>query len=140
MKRIYYSIMLRMLGLVIICCASQSVQAREHPSANANRSVIANGPAGGGRLIITRSPVLGYNVAIAITIDGVLIGPFAWGHVFEQYLSPGRHVIVASPNRLRGDWVGVLDVRRGETYNFIAKITPRQLYLDRVTTTHVQTY
>ena len=76
------------------------------------------------------SPALGINVPIAIKIDGVQAGVFAKGHVYERYLTPGRHKIHASrPINLTDSYRGYLDVRRGETYSFVVKCTPNQVIL-----------
>lgn len=76
------------------------------------------------------SPALGLNVPIAIKIDGVRAGAFAKGHVYEAYLTPGRHKIHASrPINLTDSFRGYIDVRRGETYSFVVKCTVNQVYL-----------
>jgi hypothetical protein len=79
------------------------------------------------------SPVLGINIPIAIRIDGAQAGAFAKGHVYERYLTPGRHDLSASrPGRLSDTWHGTLDVRRGQTYSFVVKATPSQVILQPV--------
>ena len=101
--------------------------------AGANRS--AGGPSeysrsGNGVLRMKHSPVLGINIPISVWIDGVQAGVFAKGHVYEQYLTPGRHTLYASrPMRQSDSWFGTLDVRRGETYSFVVKCTPGQVLL-----------
>jgi hypothetical protein len=113
--------------------STQTIYARDYePSRRAN-SIFATSAADGGRLIIKRSPVLGYNVTIALRIDGESAGGFVWGHTYDRYITPGRHLLVASPNQLRGDWQGILDVHPGQTYTYIASITPKQLILELVT-------
>jgi hypothetical protein len=77
--------------------------------------------------------VLGINIPIAVWIDGVQAGAFAKGHVYERYLTPGRHEVYASrPGRLSDSWWGTLDVRPGETYSFVVKCTPYRVFLDPV--------
>ena len=49
------------------------------------------------------SPVLGINIPIVVWIDGVMAGPFAKGHVFQRYLTPGRHELYASRPRQESD-------------------------------------
>ena len=79
------------------------------------------------------SPVLGINIPIAVWIDGVQAGAFAKGHVYERYLTPGRHDVYASrPGRLCDSWHGTLDVRPGETYSFVVKCTPNRVILKPV--------
>lgn len=83
-----------------------------------------------GVLRIKHSPVLGINIPIAVWIDGVQSGAFAKGHVYERSLAPGRHDLYASrPGQLYSSFFGTLDVRPGETYSFVVKSTPNQLYL-----------
>ena len=78
------------------------------------------------------SPVLGINIPITVRIDGEQAGVFAKGHVYERYLTPGRHSLSASrPGRLNDSWYGTLDVRPGETYSFVVKCTQNQVILQR---------
>jgi hypothetical protein len=89
--------------------------------------------AGDGLLRMKHSPALGINIPIAIWIDGVQAGVFAKGHVYERYLTPGRHDLYASrPGRLSDSWYGTLDVRPGETYSFVVNCTPRRVILQPV--------
>ena len=86
-----------------------------------------------GRLRMKHSPVLGINIPIAVWIDGMPAGSFGKGHVFERYLTPGRHVLYAArPGRLYDSWHGTLDVRPGRTYSFVVKCTPNQVILKPV--------
>jgi hypothetical protein len=86
-----------------------------------------------GLLRMKHSPVLGINIPIAVWIDGVEAGAFAKGHVYERYLTPGRHDVYASrPGRLSDSWYGTLDVRPGETYSFVVKCTPYHVILQPV--------
>jgi hypothetical protein len=95
--------------------------------------IFANGLADGGRIRMKHSPVLGINIPITVWIDGVLAGPFAKGHVFQRYLTPGRHDVYASrPMRWSDSWYGTLDVRRGETYSFVVHATPYRVILEPV--------
>jgi hypothetical protein len=86
---------------------------------------------GGEALLrMKHSPALGINIPIAVWIDGVQAGAFTKGHVYERALSPGRHDLYASrPGQLYSSFYGTLDVRAGETYSFVVKSTPNQLYL-----------
>lgn len=85
--------------------------------------------ADGGRLIIKRSPTLGYNVTLTIWIDGRLIGPLVRGHTFDRPISAGRHVLLVQPNRLRGDWQQVIDVHSGQTHAYLATYNVQKLAL-----------
>jgi hypothetical protein len=79
---------------------------------------------------VKHSPVLGINIPITVYINGALEGAFAKGHVFQRSLAPGRHTIHASrPARPSHSYFGTLDVRAGETYSFVVKCTPNQVYL-----------
>jgi hypothetical protein len=83
-----------------------------------------------GLLRMKHSPVLGINIPIAVWIDGQQAGAFAKGHVYERSLAPGRHDLYASrPGQLYSSFFGTLDVRPGETYSFVVKSTPNQIYL-----------
>jgi hypothetical protein len=85
---------------------------------------------GVGCLRMKHSPVLGINIPITVWIDGNLAGPFAKGHVFERCLTPGRHTIYAArPRNLFDAHYGTLDVRAGETYSFVVKVTPNRVVL-----------
>jgi hypothetical protein len=86
-----------------------------------------------GILRMKHSPVLGINIPISVWIDGVQAGVFAKGHIYERYLSPGRHDLFASrPSRMSDSWRGTLDVRPGETYSFVVSCTPGQVILQPV--------
>jgi hypothetical protein len=86
-----------------------------------------------GVLRMKHSPVLGINVPIAVWIDGVQSGAFAKGHVYERYLTPGRHDVYASrPGQMFDSWYGSLDVRPGETYSFLVKCTVNHVILQPV--------
>jgi hypothetical protein len=131
MKQIRFSVPVFCLaiGALLIVSANQSAKARDSNSSNGSGAIFATSAADGGRLFIRRSPVLGVNVAISLTIDGKLAGTLARGHTYDQYLTPGRHVLIASPNRLRDEWQGILNVRRGETYSYTASISGKKLVL-----------
>jgi hypothetical protein len=101
----------------------------------AGQSVYSSG--GDGVLRMKHSPVLGINIPIAVWIDGKQAGAFAKGHVYERYLSPGRHDVYASrPGQLSDSWFGTLDVRSGETYSFVVKVTPNRVLLLPVSEVH----
>jgi hypothetical protein len=78
---------------------------------------------GAARLNINRIPDLGNFVVVRLWIDGMWAGSIAYGHTYEGLLPPGRHVltVLAGPNPKW--WIPsqlILDVRSGQTYNFIA--------------------
>jgi len=121
--------------LVLIVCASFFSSASESLAAKPKsvppaEGTYANGLADGGALRIKHSPVLGQNVAVVMTIDGRLAGAFTRGHIYEKFLTPGRHDITASRNGRGIDtWYGTLNVQRGQTYSFVVKYSGIQLYL-----------
>ena len=104
--------------------------------ASANQSAAGQSVYSGssdGRLRMKHSPVLGINVPIAVRINGRNAGAFAKGHVYEQYLAPGRHYVhVSRPSVFYDSWYGTLDVRPGETYSFVVKCTPNHVILKPV--------
>lgn len=118
---------------LLIASAHQSVNALESNSPNRSDAIFATSAADGGRLFMRRSPVLGYNVAIAITIDGKPAGTLMWGHTYDRYITPGRHILTALPTGLGGEWRTVLDVRPGQTYSYSAVYTVNKLVLTPVT-------
>ena len=83
-----------------------------------------------GTLRMKHSPVLGINIPIDVWIDGTHAGCFTKGHVFARSLAPGRHDLYASrPGQLYCSFYGTLDVSPGQTYSFVVKSTPNQIYL-----------
>ena len=93
----------------------------------------SHGASDGGRIVIKHSPLLGINVAVVVRIDGQHAGVFTKGHVFDRYVSEGRHVLGVFRNGREGDsFRTVLQVRPGETYVFVAKYRVDQLVLERV--------
>jgi hypothetical protein len=119
MKRVNFVVLLVAVGTLLLASAMQSVAGPSEYSRSSD-----------GLLRMKHSPVLGINIPIAVWIDGVQAGAFAKGHVYERYLTPGRHDLYASrPSRLSDSWHGTLDVRPGETYSFVVKCTPNQVVL-----------
>ena len=85
-----------------------------------------------GRLVVWRSPGLGRNVVVGLTIDGRQAADLTYGRHYDQPISPGRHVIAVQafpraypmpPFRVE------INVRSGELYNFTAKGGVQQLIL-----------
>lgn len=130
MKTIH-SVALVLVVSVLFFASTKNVAAGQDSRSRAE--IFANSLADGGRIRMKHSPALGINVPIAIRIDGVQAGVFAKGHVYEVYLTPGRHKVRASrPINLTDSFRGYIDVRRGETYSFVVKCTVNQVYLDPV--------
>jgi len=129
MKTIH-SVVLVLVAAVLFCSGAKPVAAGQSQYSRSSDPIFANSLADGGCIRMKHSPALGINVAIAIKIDGVQAGAFTKGHVYEAYLTPGRHKIHASrPIQLTDSYRGYLDVRRGETYSFVVKCTVNQIYL-----------
>ena len=108
------------LGVLLAIIASPTAHAGSKKTSDQPKSTFANGPSDGGRLIITRSPVIGDNISISIYIDGQVAGTLARYQTFDRYLAPGRHEIVARPGRLAGTWRGTIDVSLGKTIKYVA--------------------
>ena len=121
MKRMNWAVVVFVFicGLVIASANQCPAGTSEYYSRNA-----------AGVLRMKHSPVLGINIPIDVWIDGTHAGCFAKGHVFERALAPGRHNLYASrPGQLYCSFYGTLDVSSGETYSFVVKSTPNQIYL-----------
>jgi hypothetical protein len=124
------SIILVLVICALLCTGAKQIIAGQSQYSRASDAIFANSLANGGRVRMKHSPVMGINIPIAVWIDGVEAGAFAKGHVYERYLTPGRHDLYASrPGRLSDSWYGPLDVRRGETYSFVVKATPNHVLL-----------
>lgn len=84
-----------------------------------------------GRLVIKRSPLLGYNVAVAIMVDGKPAGTLRHTQTYEKYLTPGSHTVVASASQSATSWQATLDVRAGETYSYTASYNTDKIVLTK---------
>jgi hypothetical protein len=132
MKTINSVVLVLAVGGLFFASAKQ-ITAGQSQYSRYSDAIFANSLADGARLRMKHSPVLGINIPIAVRIDGVNAGAFAKGHVYERYLTPGRHTLYASrPMRESDSWYGTLDVRRGETYSFIVKCNLYQVFLQPV--------
>jgi hypothetical protein len=132
MKTINSVVLILAVGMLFFASA-KPITAGQSQYSRSSDTIFASSLADGGRVRMKHSPVLGINIPIAIRIDGVQAGAFAKGHVYQQYLTPGRHNLCASrPMRLSDSWYGTLDVRRGETYSFLVKCTPNHVILQPV--------
>ena len=121
MKRLNSAIAVLVLGVGLLFFAGAK-------QVNAGESYNSRGA--NGVLRMKHSVTLGINIPIDVWIDGRHADVFARGHIFERALAPGRHDLYASrPGQLYCSFYGTLDVRPGETYSFVVKSTPNQLYL-----------
>ncbi len=57
---------------------------------------------------------------IDLRIDGLIAGSIGYGHTYEGFLTPGRHVLLVRATPF--NWVTwtqlIVDVESGQTYNF----------------------
>ena len=116
-------ILLLLTSILLIASAPQDLQARE------GDAIFVKTAAEGGRLLITRSPSMGRNVSVNFTIDSKPAGTLTWGRTYDRYITPGRHVLIASPSRTGRAWQGTLDVRPGHTYPYSATYNVDKLVL-----------
>jgi hypothetical protein len=79
--------------------------------------------------LITRSPTLGRNVSMTITIDGKPAGSLSWGRTVDRYITPGRHLLAASATSTDTLWHATLDVQAGQTYAYSASYNVNQVVL-----------
>jgi hypothetical protein len=136
MKRVNSSAVVFVVTVCALWFASASPSvAKQSRYSQSSDATFANSLADGGSIRMKHSPVLGINIAIAVRIDGMVAGSFAKGHVYQRYLTPGRHDVSASrngPGRAFDTWHGTLDVRRGETYSFVVNCTSNHVILTPV--------
>jgi hypothetical protein len=127
------SIVLVLVAGVLFFASAKPVAAGPSQYSRSSDPIFANSLADGGRIRMKHSPVLGINIPITVWIDGALAGAFTKGHVYERYLTPGRHQVSASrPMRQYDTWHGTINIRRGETYSFVVSCTPNHVVLEPV--------
>jgi hypothetical protein len=79
---------------------------------------VAQAPA---RLIVTRSPNVGANIIVQLSIDGQIAPAITYGRSYKVSLSPGRHVLGVSPipNAIwKHPTAMSVDMQPGHTYWF----------------------
>jgi hypothetical protein len=129
MKTINSVVLVLAVSMLVFTSAKQST-AGQPPDSRSRDATYSNGLSDGGCLRMKHSPVLGLNIPITVWIDGQLAGPFTKGHIFERCLTPGQHTLyVMRPRNAYDSYSGTLDVRRGETYSFVVKVTPNRVVL-----------
>ena len=127
------SVVLVLVAGVLFFASAGHVTAGPSRYSRSSDPIFANSLADGGRVRMKHSPTLGINIPIAVWIDGVQAGAFAKGHVYQRYLTPGRHDLYASrPMRKSDSWSGTLNIRRGETLSFVVHATPYRIILEPV--------
>jgi hypothetical protein len=114
-------ILLLLLSVLLMASAPQNLQASD--------SIFAKTATDGGRLLISRSPTMGRNVTVNLTIDGKPAGSLTWGRTYDRFITPGRHTLTATPGRTGSAWHGTLDVRAGQTYSYSAAYTVSKIVL-----------
>jgi hypothetical protein len=75
----------------------------------------------GGRLVVLRSPIFGWNIVLNLKIDGRTVANVVQGRRFDHFVPPGRHVLTVSavPNSYYSEPTSsLLNVRAGHTYAF----------------------
>ena len=124
------SVVLVLVVSVLCFAGATHVTAGQPEDSRSSDAIYASSLADGGCIRMKHSPVLGINMPITVWIDGQLAGPFSRGHVFERCLTPGQHTLYVSRPRAAFDsYYGTVDVRRGETYSFVVKVTPNRVVL-----------
>ncbi len=91
--------------------------------AEAAPSLLVRPVHGAARLIISRAPDLGNFVIVRLAVDGAPAASIGYGHTYQGFLSPGRHVLSLLPTpspKWLAPWRMTLDARSGHTYNFTA--------------------
>ena len=135
LKSSYMKTIISLVALtgMLFFAGANSVNSGQSSYSRQSDGTFANSLSNGGRIRMKHSPALGINIPIAVWIDGVQAGAFAKGHVYERYLTPGRHTVYASrPMRQFDSYYGTIDVRPGETYSFVVKCTVNRVFLDPV--------
>jgi hypothetical protein len=74
----------------------------------------------GGRLIVSRAPNFGWNVALNLKIDGRTAANIVQGQRCDHFVPAGRHMLTVSAVPNYQPTSTVLDVRPGQTYVFMA--------------------
>jgi hypothetical protein len=97
---------IRLLLILVFACATSIGTAATQP---------------GGRLIILRSPIFGWNIVLNLKIDGRTVANVVQGRRYDHSVPAGRHVLTISavPNSYYSEPTSiVLNVRPGHTYVF----------------------
>ena len=99
---------------------SSDAQSRRVAVAGSAFAQPVNDPA---RLIVRRIANIGNHVIVDLYVDGVAVAAIGYGHTYEGFLPPGRHVLQVLPTP-RPKWSTqprmILNVRSGQTYDFTA--------------------
>jgi tetratricopeptide (TPR) repeat protein len=74
----------------------------------------------GGRLIVSRAPNFGWNLALNLKIDGRTAANIVQGRRYDDFVPEGRRMLTVSTGPNYQPTSTVLNVRRGQTYVFTA--------------------
>jgi hypothetical protein len=88
-------------------------------SGSAGTAAAAPAVQGGGQLIVRRSPTMGSNLVLDVSVDGALMGSVSEGQTFQRSLAPGTHVVsvLLRPNGLNlQPTKKTITIAKGQTY------------------------
>jgi tetratricopeptide (TPR) repeat protein len=95
--------------------SAESVATPAEPAPSAETAVAQPG----GRLIVTRAPNFGWNLALNLKIDGKTAANIVQGGRYDQFVPAGRHVLTVSAANYEPTST-VLNAQHGQTYVFTA--------------------
>jgi hypothetical protein len=114
-----------LMGTCLLLVSSRYTVNQAMAAGEQSRSVAAAGSASEqsvkdrARLIIRRN--VGNDESVDLYVDGVAITDIGFGHTYEGFLSPGRHVLSVQQSP-PANWATpvkvTLEVRNGQTYSF----------------------
>jgi hypothetical protein len=106
--------------LLIATLAWAALSGCESTSAgSAGAAAAAPAVQGGGQLIVRRSPTMGSNLVLDVSVDGALMGSVSEGQTFQRSLAPGTHVVsvLLRPNGLNlQPTKKTITIAKGHTY------------------------
>ena len=106
--------------LLIATLAWAALSGCESTSAgSAGAAAAAPAVQGGGQLIVRRSPTMGSNLVLDVSVDGALMGSVSEGQTFQRSLAPGTHVVsvLLRPNGLNlQPTKKTITIAKGQTY------------------------
>ena len=116
---------------MVVVAAVATVFLTATATSNAGRAA-APASQGGGRLVVWRSPGLGNDLIVGLTIDGRRAMDITYGAHYDAMIPTGRHVIgvKAFPQpHPQPPFTVEINVKPGQLYNFTAKGGTSQLVL-----------
>ena len=115
-------------SFMVVVAAVATVFLTATATSNAGRAAAQ----GGGRLVVWRSPGLGNDLIVGLTIDGRRAMDITYGAHYDAMIPAGRHVIgvKAFPQpHPQPSFTVEINVKPGQLYNFTAKGGTSQLVL-----------